>query len=530
MSGALLTTVIVVDAAASISGWTDVFALADLPGVVVADTDSALRRLDELLANGVEPDVVVLGAGVTAPIGAALRLHARAPQVQVVFVVDGAAAEALRREIALTPKLGSGWTIVPPLPEELVAAVRGASRATRRRRRLRIPGTRGRARRDPGFSVRQVDAERRRAELLALVAHELCDPLGPIDTALRLLEETEPASSEAAVARAVIARQHRRLGRVVTDLVDMSRIATDQLRIAAARVELVPVIGRAIDEVRPALARLGIALTTAFPAEPLWIDADAARIEQVMGQLLSNAMKYTDRGGRIWVTVAPVGARAGERRVVIAVRDTGIGIADEVRDHVFEMFVAAPELRDRSRAGLGIGLMLARHLVELHHGELAVNSAGPGKGSVFTIRLPVAEPPVSLSPVAAAAAARARALRILIVDDTADAADTLELVLRRDGHDVRAAYDGPGALLLAASFQPEVVLVDPRLAGMSGTEVASRLRAARVEPNPVVVALRGRDDVVTADGSAPVFDHRLVEPARVDDLRALLARVAPREA
>ena len=529
MSGALLTTVVVVDAGASTAAWGDVLALAELAGVVVPDTDSALRRLDEVLASGTEPDVFVMGVGVSAPIGAALRLHAMAPQVQVVFVADGTAADALRREIALTPRLGSGWTIVPPLPEELVEVVRAAARATRRRRRLRHTGPRGRARRDRSWSVRQVDAERRRTELVALIAQELCDPLGPIDTALRLLEDADPASTEAAVARGVIARQYRRLGRVVTDLVEMSRISTDQLRIAVVRLELVPVIARAIDEVRPALARLGIALTTAFPAEPLWVEADAARLEQVVGQLLSNAVKYTERGGRIWVTVAPVGPLAGERRVVIAVRDTGVGIADDVRDHVFEMFLAAPELRDRSRAGLGIGLMLAKHLVELHRGELAANSAGPGKGSVFTIRLPLTEPPASLSAVAAAAVARARALRILIVDDTADAADTLELVLRRDGHDVRAAYDGPGALLLAASFQPEVVLVDPALAGMSGREVASRLRAARPDPKPLVVALRGWAEASAGDGDGdvPTFDHRLVEPARVDDLRALLARVAP---
>jgi signal transduction histidine kinase/ActR/RegA family two-component response regulator len=521
----LLPAVIVVDAVTAASGWTEVLALAQLAGVVVPDTDAALRRLDEMLATGSEPDAFVLGAGV-ASIGAALRLHAMAAQVHVVFVAAGAAVDPLRREIALTPRLGSGWTIVPPIAEELVAAVRGAARATWRRRRLRVSLSRARTRRDREAAVGRGDGERRRTELVAVIAQELCDPLGPIDTALRLLEEVEPASTEAAVARGVIARQYRRLGRVVADLVDMSRIATDRLTIATARVELAPIIARAVDESRPVLARLGVALTTAFPAEQLWVDADPVRLEQVIGHLLSNAAKYSDRGGRIWVTVAPVGPMAGERRVVIAVRDTGVGLAEEVRDHVFEMFTVAPELRDRSRAGLGIGLVLSKRLVELHRGEIAASSAGPGKGSVFTVRLPLVEPPVELSAAAAAAVARARALRILIVDDTADAADTLELVLRRDGHDVRAAYDGPGALLLAASFQPEIVLVDAALAGMSGREVASRLREARATPEPVVVALSGWEEV-GGDGAVPPFDHRLVEPARIDELRALLARVAP---
>jgi signal transduction histidine kinase/ActR/RegA family two-component response regulator len=391
-----------------------------------------------------------------------------------------------------------------------------------------------------------VAADRRKNEFIAVLAHELRNPLAPIGTALKILQD---AANPDEVARAcgAIERQVGTLTRLVEDLLDVARITTGKIQLRTERVELGPVIGRVVDALRPGIDRHGLALTVAIPSEPLWLEADPVRIEQVLTNLLVNAAKYTDRGGRIWLTAAPVGPTVGQRRVVIAVRDTGIGITEDIRDHVFDMFAQAPVSRIRDRSGLGIGLTLVKRLVELHGGEIAVASPGAYKGSEFSVRLPLlpqsfteeiraaaSASPVAVAddptlpidvPVVANPAPR-RVLRVLIVDDNTDAADTLEIVLRRDGHDVRTCYDGTGAIATAGEFRPDVVLLDIGLPGMNGHEVATRLRAdVRSGPSPLLVAVTGWGQEADRERSR-AFDHYLVKPARLADIRGILTAAA----
>jgi CheY-like chemotaxis protein len=256
------------------------------------------------------------------------------------------------------------------------------------------------------------------------------------------------------------------------------------------------------------------------PDEPVWLDADATRLAQVLSNLLNNAAKYTPEGGRISVEVHRTGDAAEVR-----VRDSGIGIRADVLPRVFQMFTQADSSHDRSHGGLGIGLAISRRLVELHGGTLTAASDGPGRGSEFTVRLPVAAGPAPAAPPSANGVAT-RPLRVLVADDNRDSAESLAVLLRLAGHEVHTAFDGPRAVELAAA-RPEVALLDIGMPGMSGHEVARRLRARPESADCVLVAMTGwgQDDDRRRSKEAG-FDHHLVKPVDLPALNDLLAQVA----
>jgi PAS domain S-box-containing protein len=364
--------------------------------------------------------------------------------------------------------------------------------------------------------------DRRKDEFLATLAHELRNPLAPLQNALHILN-MDPAGGDAARnAITVMQRQMRQMVRLVDDLLDVSRITRGRLELRREPVRFNGVVEDAIETVRPLVASLGHRLDVDLPQEPLVLDADPHRLAQVFANLLNNACKYTDPGGRI----ALRGWRDGDD-VVLSVVDSGIGIAPEVAGQIFDVFVQADTALERSRGGLGIGLTLVRSLVDMHGGSVSVRSAGLGQGSEFVVRLPLATsaraslPPLTVADVAAPAA-EPGALRILVVDDNRDAADTLAMSLGMLGHDVRTVYDAPLVVETAAGFQPEIVFMDIGMPRMNGFDVARAIREQDWGGDTVLVALTGwgkEDDRARSRDAG--FDHHLVKPADLDDILRL---------
>jgi PAS domain S-box-containing protein len=319
--------------------------------------------------------------------------------------------------------------------------------------------------------ARARDADRRKDEFLAMLGHELRNPLAPIVTALHLLELRGQRGRELDV----IERQVHHLVQLVDDLLDVSRITRGRIQLQRAPIEVTEVVARAIEMASPLVEQRAHHLAVEVPPVGLRVDGDATRLAQVLSNLLTNAAKYTDPGGNI-----AIAARREGSRVTIAVRDDGAGIQADVLPSVFEAFVQGPRTLDRAGGGLGIGLMLVRSLVELHGGSVEARSDGPGKGSEFTVRLPaVADPaPRAAAPgeMPAPPEAPRRGLRILVVDDNADAAETLADALRAVGYAVATAGDGPAALRAAGEHRPDVALLDIGLPVMDGYELAQRLR------------------------------------------------------
>jgi signal transduction histidine kinase/ActR/RegA family two-component response regulator len=370
------------------------------------------------------------------------------------------------------------------------------------------------------------EAERRKDEFLAMLGHELRNPLAAIATGVQLMRLRATGDDP---GHEVIERQARHLVRLVDDLLDVSRITRGKVRLDRQPVEIAGVISRAVEMLLPVYEQRSHALSVDAPVQGLLVEADPVRLEQVFANLLSNAAKYTDRGGSVAVS-----ARREGGQVVVSVRDSGIGIAPEVLPTVFELFVQGERVLDRSRGGLGIGLTLARSLVELHGGSISAHSAGPGTGSEFVVRLPAVELAGAARGVGGGLAGRRRggaSLRILVVDDNEDAADLLAEALRLFGHGVAVAYDGPRALALAPGFGPDVALLDIGLPDMDGFALAAKLREALPGRPPRLVAVTGygqeRD---RARSRAAGFELHLVKPVDLDTIASLFAEMAPRRA
>jgi PAS domain S-box-containing protein len=366
------------------------------------------------------------------------------------------------------------------------------------------------------------EADRHKDEFLAMLAHELRNPLAPVRTALAIMKQPGAPAGDVGRVRDVMERQVQHMAQLIDDLLDVSRISRGRIELRKQVVDVAAVAGRAVEAVRPLLDERGHRLRVALPPGPLWLEADPVRLEQILTNLLSNSAKYTDPGGHIELAAERAG---GE--VVLRVKDTGIGIAPEMLPRVFDLFVQAERRLDRSRGGVGIGLTLVKRLAELHGGSVSAFSAGPGRGSEFTVRLPGAAggPAPSAAPEAAGAAAPGR--RVLVVDDNVDAADTLALLLRLAGHEVRVAYDGPSALGLAAEFRPQVVLLDLGMPVMDGYEVARRLRRQPGLGGVVLVALTGwGQEEERRLSRAAGIDHHLVKPIEPEKLHEVLALAA----
>ena len=384
------------------------------------------------------------------------------------------------------------------------------------------------ARKRSEAALRDSEAELRRAgeakdQFLALLGHELRNPLAPIRNALEILRGGRTDPSLATQMHEMMERQTAHMVRLVDDLLDVSRITRGRIDLRREPVDLATAARRAVDAVRPLLDERGHRLRLSLPTEPVAIEADPTRLEQILANLLSNAAKYTPGPGTIELSAARDGAEA-----VIRVRDNGIGIRPEMLDRVFELFAQADRIPDRVHEGLGVGLTLVRSLAELHGGTVSAASEGPGRGSEFVVRLPClpARPRrPATAPTAAPAGTGAARRRVLVVDDNMDSAESLAMLLQIEGHDVWMAHDGPSALAAAREHRPEVVLLDIGLpAGMDGYEVVQRMRPEPGLEGATIVAVTGygqeEDRRRAADAG---FDGHLVKPVDIQQLRRLLS-------
>ena len=361
---------------------------------------------------------------------------------------------------------------------------------------------------------------------IAVLAHELRNPLAPIRNAVYLQKMARPGDPKWETSRQIIDRQSSQLARIVDDLLDISRITRGTLAVDRQPTDVANIINRAVETSRPGVEAARHQLQVDLSAQPLWVSADELRLTQALTNLINNAVRYTDPGGQIFVTAARTGSQR-QPQVRITVRDTGRGIAADFLGSIFGMFVQGKDPLNRPAAGLGVGLALARSLVELHHGTLEAASPGLGQGAEFTIRLPFLEVAQGVS-AAPAPAMRAPAAgpprRILVVDDNVDAAVALASLLGTQGHQVRALHDGAQAIAACEQFQPEIVLLDIGMPGMNGLEVARHLRAGALRPRPLLVAVTGwnkpEDQVRSREAG---FDLHLVKPveqAQIDEILA----------
>jgi signal transduction histidine kinase/DNA-binding response OmpR family regulator len=367
------------------------------------------------------------------------------------------------------------------------------------------------------------DASRRKDEFLAMLAHELRNPLAPILNALHLMRLRGRPGPDLEAARSIIERQVRQLSRLVDDLLDVSRIDRGKIELRKEPVALATVVTRATESTGPLIEARGHQLEVRLPPYDLMLEADPTRLEQVLANLLNNAAKYTEPGGRIRLV-----AECDRGEVVVRIQDTGIGIAPEVLPHIFDMFMQANRSLDRSEGGLGIGLTLVQRLVELHGGTVKAQSAGLGQGSEFIVRLPLsARTPAYVGARSEEKAPTAHSRRVLVVDDNRDGAESLALLLGLGGHKVRLVHDGPAALEAARADQPEVILLDIGLPGMDGYEVARQLRREEGTAKSLLVAMTGYGQAEDRRRTREAgFDLHLVKPVDPRELQEVLAQPA----
>jgi PAS domain S-box-containing protein len=374
------------------------------------------------------------------------------------------------------------------------------------------------------------EAEKRKDEFLAVLAHELRNPLSPIRNAVQILKASGTPDPEAQWAREVIQRQVGQMGRLLDDLLDVSRIAQNKLEPRFEWVDIAAVIQTAVEASRPLIDEYGHTLTITLSQKAIWLNADAVRLAQVFTNLLNNAAKYTERGGRIDLAAGKI-----NERLVVSVKDNGIGIPAEFLPALFELFSQQKSALRHSGGGLGIGLSLARRLVELHGGHIRAVSEGPGKGSEFVVTLPIGDYRVAQSMRSDAVARPGKAverpvktLRVLVVDDNRDAAETMAMMLEHEGHEVRFETDGEAAIATAADFNPHAAILDIGLPQVDGYEVARRIRSEPWGKQMMLIAMTGwgkEEDKRQARDAG--FDHHFTKPAELTALSRLLSEHNP---
>ncbi|HJT77687.1 MAG TPA: ATP-binding protein, partial [Gemmataceae bacterium] len=365
------------------------------------------------------------------------------------------------------------------------------------------------------------EQDRRKDEFLALLAHELRNPLAPIRNGLQVLRLAGSDASPAAQARAMMERQLGHMVRLIDDLLDVSRVSRNKMELRRSRVLLADVVSSAVETARPAVEEAGHELTVSLPPEPVHLDADLTRLAQVFGNLLSNSAKYTPRGGRIRLSA---GRRGDE--VVVSVRDNGIGIPAESLRSIFDMFSQVDRSIERSTGGLGIGLALVKGLVEMHGGTVTAESPGVGKGSTFTVRLPVLDERAERAPEAPpdeGARASGPKRRILIVDDNRDSATLLAMMLKLRNNEVRTAHDGLEAVEVAEEFRPQVILMDVGMPRLNGYDATRRIRGQPWARSVTIIALTGWGQEGDKERSREAgCNGHLVKPVDLADLEKLL--------
>jgi CheY-like chemotaxis protein len=367
------------------------------------------------------------------------------------------------------------------------------------------------------------EASRHKDEFLAMLAHELRNPLAAIRYALAVGQMAPSDSPEETFE--IIDRQTQNLAHLIEDLLDVSRISRDKVTLRKETIDVASVINGAATTVRPLIEEKDHQLVLELPRETVYVVADPTRAEQIVMNLLTNAAKYTKSGGRLTVR-----ATTDADDAVIEVIDTGIGLPPEMLNHVFDLFAQADRTLDRSEGGLGIGLTVARKLAEMHGGHLTADSEGLGKGSVFTLRLPISQKvPLTNGHATQAATTTSQApKKVLVVDDNRDTALSCARLLKNMGHEVETAFDGMGALETARSFKPEAILLDIGLPKMNGFEVAKTLRDEGFT-NEVIVAVSGYGQPEDRERSRQAgFDDHLVKPVHQDALVSVLQQCAER--
>jgi len=367
------------------------------------------------------------------------------------------------------------------------------------------------------------EADRRKDEFIALLAHELRNPLAPIVNGLELMKFKAFDDPDLEWCRDVIGRQVAHLSRLVEDLLDVSRITQGKIKLQKRELDIAEVVAGAIETVRPLIETHRHHLSLELPEEQVLVDGDATRLAQVLGNLLSNAVKYTQDGGNLRLHV-----QRDDTVVMIRVQDDGVGITPDAIPHLFELFTQFERTTDRSQGGLGIGLALVQRLVELHGGTVHAQSEGPGKGSEFTVRLPCSISPSTALPRADApgrgASAETPGLKVLVVDDNVDAAASLALVLRHLNYSVLTVHTGVEAIRATSEFAPRVVLLDLGMPGMNGYEVAERIRREPRGDDVLLIALTGWSQSHVREATVRAgFNLHLVKPVDIDELDRILS-------
>ncbi len=373
------------------------------------------------------------------------------------------------------------------------------------------------------------EASRQKDEFLAMLSHELRNPLAPIRNAVRLLQLMGPPDPKLDYVRAMIERQVTHLTRLIDDLLDVARIARGKILLRREHLDLVQIVRSAVEDQRSNIETTGLTLKLTLPKGPVWVSGDATRLSQVVGNLLHNANKFTDAGGEIAVSLV---YEPGATAVMISVRDTGIGIEANMLPRVFDTFSQADRSLARSRGGLGVGLALVKGLVEAHGGTVEVVSAGPGQGSELRVHLPVEvrQPPAArLTGADVSGASASRGLRILVIEDHIDAATSMEILLTLDGHQVELAHAGPSGVEAAQRFRPQVVLCDIGLpGGMDGYAVARALRADPALAFAHLIAFTGygreEDQQRALEAGFDLHLTKPVDPVKLRDVLASLCR------
>ncbi len=369
------------------------------------------------------------------------------------------------------------------------------------------------------------ESDRRKDNFLAILAHELRNPLAPIQNAVDVLRRGDSHDATTDWARDVIERQVSHLTRLVDDLLDVSRITRDQITLDKEVLELKTVVDRAVETSRPLIEARGHQFTISLPSQPVRLKGDLVRLAQAIANLLNNAAKYTEKGGRIALE-----AESRQGHVLVCVRDSGVGIAPDSLERIFDPFSQAHLAENRSQGGLGIGLSLVQKLVAMHGGTVEAHSRGLGQGSEFRVRLPLytgSTPRALPSRQASGSKAPPAPCRILVVDDNADAVESLTRLLRLQGHAVQTAMDGPSAIELARAFQPQVVLLDIGLPGVDGYRTAGDIRAQPGMAEVMLIALTGYGQEADRQrAKAAGFDHHVVKPAGLEEIEELLAAYA----
>lgn len=368
------------------------------------------------------------------------------------------------------------------------------------------------------------EADRRKDEFLATLAHEVRNPLAPLRHGLDILRRS-PNSEDAVEIREMMDRQLVHLIRLIDDLLDISRVSQGKIELRKERIQAADVIRSALESSRPLIDSAGHSLTIGLPPEPIWLDADLTRVAQIVGNLLNNAAKYTPESGRIDLSLRTDGDDA-----VIAVSDNGMGIPADMQSKVFELFAQVESHADRAQGGLGIGLALVKQLVAMHGGSVNAESAGPGQGSVFTVRIPLAAAGVETQPRVeepAAKPALTQPLKVLVVDDNVAVAQTVGWMLEEIGHQYHLVHDGRQALQAAREFRPDAILLDIGLPVMDGYAVCRAFRQDNLFKDALIIAQTGwgqkRDKSLASEAG---FDHHLVKPVAYDELERVLANKA----